>query len=162
VLGLYELQRMFVGRFDAARAAATVAMLAGPVFVPISILYATGGGIGSPGNEWAFGWKPLWFALSLNGYNVSLSAGTMAALLVVLGYLAVTRRVELSAAGKWIGAGFVIAFIAIPFKLIGVRMTDIRMIPAALLILPAFLNFRPARPPLSAAGVIVCILIIIN
>ena len=89
----------------------------------------------------------MWFALSLNGYDVSLSAGSMAALLVLLGYLAVTRRLEMSGTGKWIAAGFVIAFIAIPFKLIGVRMTDIRMIPAALVILPAFLSFRPARPP---------------
>src|SRR5262249_50844254 len=34
VLGLYELRRMFVGRFDVARAAATVTMLAGPVLIP--------------------------------------------------------------------------------------------------------------------------------
>ena len=87
VLGLYELRRMLVGRFDAARAAATVTMLAGPVLVPVSMLYATGGAVGLPGNEWAFGMKPLWFALSLNGYDVSLSAGSMAALLVLLGYL---------------------------------------------------------------------------
>jgi hypothetical protein len=162
VLGLYELRRMFVGRFDVARAAATVTMLAGPVLVPMLILYATGGAVGSPGNEWGFAWKPLWFVLSLNGYNVSLSAGSMAAVLVLLGYLAVTRRLELSDPGKWIAAGFVIAFIAIPFKLIGVRMTDIRMIPAALLILPAFLKFRPAKPPGSLAAIIVCALIVMN
>jgi hypothetical protein len=161
-LGLYELRRMFVGRFDAARAAATVAMLAGPVLVPMLILRATGGAIGTTGSEWGFGRKPLWFALSLNGYNVFLSAGSMAALFVLLGYLAVTRRLELSGAGKWIGAGFVIAFIVIPFKLFGVRMTDIRVIPAALLILPAFLRFRPARPPGIVAGIIVCTLIIVN
>jgi hypothetical protein len=162
VLGLYELRRMFAGRFDAARAAAIVTMLAGPVLVPLLILYATGGSTGSPGNEWGFAWKPLWFALSLNGYNLSLSAGSMAALLVLLGYLAITRRLELSDTGKWIAAGFVIAFIAIPFKLIGVRMTDIRIIPAALLILPAFLHFRPARPPGIVAGIIVSTLIVMN
>ena len=145
-----------------ARAAATVMMLASPVLVPMLILYATGGTIGSPGNEWGFGWKPVWFALSLNGYDVSLSAGSMAALLVLLGYLAVTRRLEFSGTGKWIAAGFVIAFIAIPFKLIGVRMTDIRMIPAALVILPAFLSFRPAKPPGSVAGIVVCALIVMN
>jgi hypothetical protein len=69
---------------------------------------------------------------------------------------------ELSGTGKWIAAGFVIAFIAIPFKLIGVRMTDIRMVPAALVILPAFLNLRPARPPGSVVGIIVCALIVMN
>ena len=55
-----------------------------------------------------------------------------------------------------------IAFIAIPFKLFGARMTDIRMIPAALLILPAFLGFRPAKPPGSVAGIIGSALIILN
>jgi hypothetical protein len=162
VLGLYELRRMFVGRFDAARAAATVMMLSAPLLVPMLILYATGGAIGSIGNEWAFRWKPLWFALSLNAYNASLSAGSMAALLVLLSYLLVARRVELSDTGKWIAAGFVIAFIAIPFKLLSVRMTDIRIIPAALLILPAFLSFRPARPPGWVAGIIISVLIVVN
>src|SRR5262249_59610192 len=46
VLGLYELRRMFVGRLEAVRAAAIVAMLAGPVLVPLLILYATGGARG--------------------------------------------------------------------------------------------------------------------
>ncbi len=162
VLGLYELRRLSTGPFDAARAAGTVTMLAGPTLVPLLILYETGGAIGTTGNEWGFGWKPLWFAISLNAYNVSLSAGSMAALLVLLGYLAVTRKLKSSGAGKWIAAGFVIAFIAIPFKLFGVKMTDIRIIPAALLILPAFLRFRPAKPPGSVAGIIVCALIVMN
>jgi len=86
----------------------------------------------------------------------------MAALIVLLGYLIVTRRLELSDPGRWIAAGLVIAFIVIPFKLIGVRMTDIRMIPAALLILPAFLKFRPTKPPGIVAGFIVCTIIMMN
>ena len=162
VLGICELRRMFVDRFDLAHAAATVSMLAGPVIVLLVILYTTGGSIGSIGNEWAFGWKPLWFALSLNGYNVMLSAGSMTALLVLLGYLAGTGRLELSGTGKWIAAGFVIAFIAIPFKLFGARMTDIRVVPAALLILPAFLSLRPAKPPITVAGIVVSALIVLN
>src|SRR5262249_1574919 len=64
VRGLSELRRMLGGRFDARGAVATVAMLAGPAVVPMAILYATGGTIGSPGNEWGFGWKPVWLALS--------------------------------------------------------------------------------------------------
>jgi hypothetical protein len=162
VLGLYELRRMVVSRFDAARSAATVIMLGGPVLMPLSMLYLTGGAAGSPGNEWSFDMKPLWLALSLNGYDVSLSAGSMAALLVLLGYLVVTGRVELSGVGKWIAAGFAIAFLVIPAKLIGVRMTDIRIIPASLLILPAFASFRPARPPGMMAGIVACALIVMN
>src|SRR5207237_10384470 len=106
VCGLYELRRMFVDRFDPRRATATVMMLAGPVLVLMVILYQTGGAIGTTGNEWAFGWKPLWFALSLNGYNVMLSAGSMVTLIGLLGYLSITGALELSGAGKWIGVGF--------------------------------------------------------
>jgi hypothetical protein len=47
-------------------AGATVTMLAGPMLGLMLSLYATGGTI-SPGNEWGFAWKPLWFALSLIG-----------------------------------------------------------------------------------------------
>jgi len=160
VVGLYELRRMFVDRFDPGRATATVMMLAGPVLVMMVILYQTGGAIGTTGNEWAFGWKPVWFALSLNGYNVMLSAGSMVTLLVLLGYLSITGGLELSGAGKWIGVGFLIAFIAIPFKLFGARMADIRVIPAALLILPAFLSVRPAKQRIS--GIVVSTLVVLN
>jgi len=162
VVGICELRRMFVDRFDPGRATATVMMLAGPVLILMLILGATGGAIGATGNEWAFGWKPLWFALSLNGYNVMLSAASMTTLLVLLGYLSITGKLELSGAGKWIGVGFLIAFISIPFKLFGARMADIRIIPAALLILPAFLSVRPAKQPISFPGIVVSTLVVLN
>src|SRR5438067_2338438 len=70
------------------------------------------------------------------------------------------RRAGIIGRGQWIGVGFLIAFITIPFKLFGARMADIRVIPAALLILPAFLSVRPAKRPIS--GIIVSTLVVLN
>ena len=51
VLGLHELRRMFVGRFDLARAAATVMMLASPVLVPMLISTRPAGPSAHPGTS---------------------------------------------------------------------------------------------------------------
>jgi hypothetical protein len=161
-LGLYELRRMFIDRFCIWRATATVLMLAGPVFVMIAVLYQTGGAIGGTATEWLFSWKPIWFALSLNGYDIRLSAGSLAALLVIVGYLAVKRELEISDTGKWIGIGFLIVYIALPFKIFDSRMADVRLIAAAFLILPAFLNLRASKQSAYIAGLIVSALIALN
>ncbi len=161
-LGLYELRRIFVDRFNIWRATATVLMLAGPALAMMVITYQTGGAIGGTENEWLFSWKPIWFALSLNGYDIRLSAASMAALLVVLGYLAAKRQLEISDTGKWIGIGFLIAFIALPFKIFDSRMADVRVIAAAFLILPAFLSFRYSKQSAIVAGLIISTLVVLN
>jgi hypothetical protein len=161
-LGLYELRRMFVDRVDTWRALATALMLAAPVLVMMAIVYRTGGAIGGTETEWLFSWKPIWAALSLNAYDIQLSAGSMAALLVLIGYLAAKRQLEISDTGKWIGIGFLIAFIALPFKIFDSRMADVRMIAAAFLILPAFMSFRFSRQSGYAGGFIVSTLIALN
>jgi hypothetical protein len=161
-LGLYELRRMFRERFSIWHVTGTVLMLASPVLVMMAVVYRTGGAIGGTENEWLFSWKPIWFALSLNGYDLRLSAGSMAALLVVLGYLAAKRQLEITDTGRWIGIGFLIAFIALPFKIFDSRMADVRVIAAAFLILPAFLNVRHAKQSSYAAGFIVSVLIALN
>jgi hypothetical protein len=160
-LGLYELRKIVLERFNIWHATAIVLMLAAPVLIMMAIVYRTGGAIGGTETEWLFSWKPIWFALSLNGYDIMLSAGSMAALLVILGYLAVKRQLEISDTGKWIGIGFLIAFIALPFKIFDSRMADVRLIAGSFLILPAFLSFRAAKQS-AVAGFVVCALIVLN
>jgi hypothetical protein len=161
-IGLYELQQMFARRLDLRRATMLVLMLASPVLALLAILYVTGGAIGGSKTEWLLSWKLVWITLFLNGYNVYLSAGSVAALLVLLTYLALKRSLDLSCTGRWTGLGFLIAFIAIPFQLFDVRMADIRMITAAILILPAFLHFRPVKNAAYVAGIIIFTLIVFN
>ena len=161
-IGLYEIARMWRNRLSLSAAALDFLIIAAPVFVLLAILYETGGALGGTENEWALSLKPQWIAFFLNGYNVALSAGSMTALIVVLCHLAVKRRLEISPTGYWIGFGFLIAFIAMPFKLFDSRMADIRMISAAFLILPAFVTIRRGNPDAIIAAIVVSVLIVLN
>src|SRR5439155_7801374 len=82
--------------------------------------------------------------------------------LVVLGYLAAKRQLEITNTGKWIGIGFLSAFITLPFKIFDSRMADVRVIAAVFLILPAFMSVRHAKPSSYAAGFIVSVIIALN
>jgi hypothetical protein len=156
------LRGTFRKKFDVRGATTDFSILAAPVLIMLAILYRTGAAVGGTENEWVFSWKPVWVALFLNGYSVAFSAGSMTALIVVFGYLAATRSLHLSRTGLWIGLGFLVVFIAMPSKLLDSRMADIRMIPAAFLILPAFLSVRPGKPATNAAAFIVSALIALN
>ena len=116
-LGIYELQRMFAGRFDVRRATAIVVQLSSPVLALLMVLYMTGGAIGGKEIEWLFRWKLVWVALFLNGYDVYLSAGSMAALLVLAVYLGFKGHLYLSRTGLWIATGLLIVYVLMPFRL---------------------------------------------
>lgn len=161
-LGLYELHRMSRRPLNMTDATATVLMLAAPVLVLLAIMRRSGGGIGGSEIEWMFGWKLVWVALFLNGYNVMLSAGSLAALLVVIGYLAFRRQLRVVSAGAWIAVGFAVAFVLMPFKLFDSRMADIRLITAVFLVLPAFISLRPGGHATRLAGVVVCATVAVN
>jgi hypothetical protein len=67
-----------------------------------------------------------------------VSAASAVALLASL-YVAAKRGVlKLEPAGIWLAAGFSLLYLAIPSKLFGTSFVDLRMIPAAALIIPAF------------------------
>src|SRR5262249_9612679 len=77
--------------------------------------------------------------------------------MVLLAYAWLKGSVSISGEGKWICIGFLICFLALPFKLFGSKMADIRVITAAFLIIPAFLTFtsnRTSQGYLIAFGVI--------
>ena len=122
----------------------------------------TGASVGESDNEWLFSWKPIWFVLFLNGYSVTLAAGSACALALLLFYGAIKRSLSLTTDGKWIAFGLLLVFIAMPFKLSGSRMADIRMIAAAFLILPAFMTLapRPSSFGYLAAAVTVAIILV--
>jgi hypothetical protein len=161
-IGVFELRRIFASKFDIRRTSITFIMLVCPVLVMLFLMKETGATIGEVDNEWSFAWKPIWLALFLNGYSISLAAGSAAALAVLLSYLVVKRRLSISIDGKWIGLAFLFVFLAMPFKLFGSRMADIRVITAAFLILPAFVTFAPKEKLLGylaalITGAIICI-----
>ena len=162
VIGIFELRRILESRFNARRTLAIVFILACPVALMLLLMLWTGASVGESDNEWWFSWKPLWFVLFLNGYSVTLAAGSACALAILLFYGAIKGSLSLSIDGKWIAFGLLLVFIAMPFKLSGSRMADIRMIAAAFLILPAFMILapRPRSFGYFAAAVIVAIILV--
>lgn len=145
-LGLYELWRL--SREPAAYriAAARLCALAVPALVMFGIMRATSGAIGSEGTSWFFAFKPIWPLRILNGYNLTIAAVTGLTLMSLL-FVAARRGVlKLEPAGIWLAAGFALLYLAIPSKLFGTSFVDLRVIPAAALILPAFCSLSlPSR-----------------
>jgi hypothetical protein len=136
-LGVYELWRAHdrTAYRDAAR---RLAMLAIPAAALFAIMQLTAGSIGSEGTNWHFEFKPIWVFRIMNGYNLPVSAASALALMVLL-YLAAKRGIlRLEPAGIWLVIGFALLYLAIPSTLLGTSFADIRVIPAAALIIPAF------------------------
>ncbi len=142
-IGLFELRKLLGSRFGARQASLTFITLASPVIIMLLLMKATGSAVGENANEWWLAQKPIWLALFLNGYSVNLALGSAAALTVLLFYAGLKGSLSISSDGKWIGFGFLLVYIVMPFKLFGSRIADIRMLTAAFLVLPAFVTFSP-------------------
>jgi hypothetical protein len=137
-LGFYELWRCTDRKMPYRDAALRLAILAIPVVALLGVMQLTAGAIGGDGTIWNLAFKPLWLFRIMNGYNLMVSAATALALMALL-YFAITRGVlKLTPAGIWLAAGFALLYLAIPSTLLGTSFVDLRVIPAAALILPAF------------------------
>ena len=137
-LGLYELWRAYDRKTPYSAVVLRLVLLAIPVSALLELMRLTAGSIGSEGSNWFFQFKPVWLFRIMNGYNLSVSAASSLVLFGLL-YFAVKRRVlKLEPAGIWIAIGFAFLYLAIPSQLFGTSFSDLRMIPAAALILPAF------------------------
>ena len=148
-LGLYELWRLRHKRTAYRIAAARLGALAMPALVLFGIMHMSAGAIGSEGTSWFLGFKPIWPLRIMNGYNLTAAAATGLALMALL-YFAATRGVlKLEPAGTWLAIGFALLYLVIPSKLFGTSFVDLRVIPAAALILPAFCSLSP---PSRAVG----------
>jgi hypothetical protein len=121
-------------------------MLAIPVVVLFGLMQWTAGSIGSDGTTWALEFKPVWPFRIMNGYSMTVSAATGLALMASL-FLAARRGVlKLEPSGIWLAIGFAALYLAIPSSLLGTSFADLRVIPAAVLIVPAFTSLSlPSR-----------------
>jgi hypothetical protein len=137
-LGLYELWRAHDRKASYRDVALRLAILAAPPVALLTLMQLAAGSIGSEGTTWNFEFKPIWPLRIMNGYNQTVSAATALALLVSLYFAAKRGVLKLERAGMWLAVGFSLLYLAIPSKLFGTSFVDLRMIPAAALILPAF------------------------
>jgi hypothetical protein len=155
-LGLYELWRAYDRKVSYRDVALRLAVLAIPVLALFALMQLTAGSIGSEGTTWNFAFKPIWLFRIMNGYNLTVSAASAVALLASLYFAAKRGVLKLEPAGIWLAAGFSLLYLAIPSKLFGTAFVDLRMIPAAALIMPAFCSLSlPSRRWTAAALAIV-------
>lgn len=145
-LGFYELWRTFDRKLPYRDAALRLAILAIPLVALFGVMQLTAGSIGSEGTIWAFGFKPLWLFRIMNGYNLTVSAASALASMALLYFGAKRGFLKLEPAGIWLAIGFALLYLAIPSTLLGTSFVDLRVIPAAALILPAFCSLSlPSR-----------------
>lgn len=145
-LGLFELSRMRRRKVAHPVAAARLAALALPALALFAIMRVTSGAIGSEGTSWFLEFKPVWPLRIMNGYNLTVGAATGLALMIALLFAARRGVLKLEPAGIWLAIGFALLYLGIPSKLFGTSFVDLRVIPAAALILPAFCSLSlPSR-----------------
>ena len=106
--------------------------------VLFAVMRSTAGSIGSEGTIWHFEFKPIWLFRIMNGYNLTVSAATALGLMALVYFAARRGVLKLEPAGIWLATGFALLYLAIPSKLFGTSFADLRIIPAAALIIPAF------------------------
>ncbi len=150
-IGCYELWGLWSRRFDARRAAALVFLMAGPVLLLLGIMVMAGGAIGGSRTEWDVASKVGWVLLAINGYSAPLSAASVVMLALLMYVLYRNRLLSISAAGRWIAAGFLIVFLALPFRLLDTAFADARMVVAAACVLPAFMTLEIPNPRVGGA-----------
>jgi hypothetical protein len=137
-IGLYELWRAHQRKVPYHITALRLVILGLPVALLLLVMRATAGSVGSEGTEWLLQYKPLWLFRIMNGYNLTVSAASVLVLLISL-YFAFKRNVlTIEPVGIWLAAGFALLYLLIPSKLLGTSFADLRIIPAAVMIVAAF------------------------
>jgi hypothetical protein len=145
-LGIHELWRAHDRKVSYHDVALRLLMLAIPAVALFGVMQLTAGSIGSEGTAWHFEFKPLWLFRIMNGYNLTVSSASTLALMASLCFAARRGVLKLEPAGIWFAIGFALLYLAIPSELLGTSFVDLRVIPAAALILPAFCSLSlPSR-----------------
>lgn len=162
-LGLYELWRIRHQGMTYRVGAARLGALAIPALALFGIMHMTAGSIGNEGTSWFLGFKPIWPLRIMNGYNLTAAATTGLALMISLLFAARRGALKLEPAGIYLAIGFALLYVLIPSKLFGTSFVDLRVIPAAALILPAFCSLSlPRRAWRMAALAAISGIILIN
>ncbi len=162
-IGLYELWRARERKLLYRDAVMRLLALATPVLVLFCIMKLSSGSIGSEGTDWFFAFKPIWLFRILNGYSLSVSAVSVFAAAALLYYAVARKALRLEPAGVWLATGFALLYLAIPSKLVGTSFVDLRVLPAAALIMPAFCSLSlPSRKWTMTALIAVSCIVLAN
>ena len=161
-LGLLELSRL--SRATSPEVATRVVLLGLPVVAVLAATHIAGGTVGNGTTEWELASKLRSVFRGLNGYNAELAAICAAALIMAIYMLFRSGVLTLSPTGRWVAGGLVLLFLAMPYRLFGTAYVDVRVLVAAVLIVPAFVFVDPHRSRWSAraAGALATVVIVVN
>ena len=161
-LGLMELSRL--SRATIAEVATRVVLLGAPVVVVLAAMHIAGGAAGNGTTEWELASKLRSVFRGLNGYNAELAAISAAALIFATYMLFRSGVLTLAPTGRWVAGGLILLFLAMPYRLLGTAYVDVRVLVAAVLIVPAFVFVGPhySRGAVRAAGALATALIVVN
>jgi hypothetical protein len=141
-IGFYALY-CICRKFDAKQAILTLLLLVSPAAVLLGYIVLSGTQTPTGDIAWNAANKLRSILGVFNGYNIYLSASYFIVVFMLAYVLFRSRSLKLMAQGKWIAAGFLLIFLALPFQEV---LAEVRVVTAAILIMPAFLIFSPTRP----------------
>jgi hypothetical protein len=146
-IGFYELYRIRFPKFNAKQTILIFVILAFPAIVLLGCIVMSGAQTPSGIIAWDAANKVRAILYVFNGYNVYISALYFIIVLMITYALFRSRSLRLTPQGKWIAVGFLLVFLALPFQTLGGTFAEVRVVIAAILIMPAFLVFCPTRRP---------------
>jgi hypothetical protein len=142
-IGLYELYRIRFRKLDAKQTIITIVLLAFPAVILLGYVVLSGGQAWNGNIEWDVANKARSITKVLNGYSILISAFNFIVVFMLAYVLFRTRSLKMMPQGKWIAVGFLLMFLAVPFQVLGGTFSEVRIVIAAILIMPAFLAFSP-------------------
>ena len=162
ILGVHEAWLAWRRRARWSDMLATIMMLSAPAAVCAGVMLVSGGSVGQAGNIWNMLMKPFAIFAVLNGYNLTLSTVETLVILGVAHALWQRGALRFEKSGAWITIGLVLLYIAVPSQLLDTALVDMRVVAAAMLILPAFItvSFPSARWRIGAAGAMTGLILI--
>jgi len=144
-LALYELWRASDRKLTYRETTLRLAVLALPALAMLGAMVLTGGSIGRKGMAFWFAAKWFWPFSLFNGYSLATSLASCSAL-IFWTYVSVRYRVlRLLPPGVWIVTGFLALYLLLPKRLFGTEFVDLRIIAAAVFIVPAFCTLSFAK-----------------
>ena len=147
-LGIHELWRVRSGQATIKQMLFTMGALATPVVVIFGATLLLGHSVAGAASEteWLFNLKPRFFFEAMNGYSILLSSAGMGVISFGIFVLGRGGYLKLASSGLWIAIGFAILFVAMPNRLMDTALNDVRIVTAAALILPGFVQLSLPKP----------------
>jgi hypothetical protein len=144
-IGLYELWRIHSQAWQIKRLAQIGLILATPAVIMLAFMWFSGASIGGSVFEWSLMWKLSSPTVFMSAYSLPLSGLCVAVLIIVWLVLRYKNAVVFLPPGKWIAAGYLVLYFAMPWRLFDSTYLELRVIVAAILFLPACISFVPKR-----------------